>query len=464
MNDPETARATLLQWASEKKLADAQLSEDGQTLMLGETQLIAATPLTIDFSEKSCQYSLASIYLQIIDPNQSLLVYRKACTKYHVTDPVGAHDKPTVVGYFLPEAAAAAATTDASSTAPAEAAAAPAERPKEKRRSSSDDQRSRSSRKDKESHKRSSSKHRSSSRDDKHKKKRKEVKTVTDEQLLSNLTKVADRRQDDTKLQQEEITKALSADGFEVTPEILAKFKPKADYILANEVPVGNSASILQAMNPNKSLSRVMELFMETVHPKSKSSKHGSSATSSSSQPTKKLYLLGKKPVIVVPKGMTAPITLLNAHEFFANGNFVPRDVMIKQDLNRGNTQALFSRNVPNAGLLEYEIIDNPKKLGHDLKEWERIVAVVVLGQKWQFQDWPAPYNDPVQLFSRTFGYYIGMEGSKIPPDVMGWSATQAQLSRDKRGMDQKTHANFWNLLDEYMTVHKRELLPQHHD
>ena len=40
-------------------------------------------------------------------------------------------------------------------------------------------------------------------------KKKKAAKTVTDEQLLSNLTAVADRRQDDTKVQ-EEITKALS--------------------------------------------------------------------------------------------------------------------------------------------------------------------------------------------------------------------------------------------------------------
>ena len=461
MSDPDTARTLLLQWASEQKLTEAQLSEDGQTLSLGDTQLAASTVLSIESSAgKSCQYSLASIYLQIIDANQSLLVYRGACKKYKVTDPVTALDKPVVVGFFHGTASAPEETTTA--------APAAKEKPRDKHR---DERHKSSSRKDKDSKRKSSSSHdkRDRSRDDKHKKKKKEARTVTDEQLLSNLTAVADRRQEDGSgkniIQQEEITKALSAEGFEVTPELLAEYKPKADYILANEIPVGTSASILQAMNPNKSLSRVMELFMETMHPKSsssKSSKHHSSSSAGSSQGNpKKSYLIGKKPVIVVPKGMTAPITMINAYDFLSTGVFIPRDVMVKQAGGRSNPQAFFSRTVRNSGLLEYEIIDNPKKLGHDLKEWERIVAVVVLGQSWQFKDWPAPYNDAVQLFNRTFGYYIGMEGSKVPAEVMGWSVAQAQLSRDKRGMDKVTHANFWNQLDEYMTVHKRELLPQ---
>jgi parafibromin len=454
MSDEETVQTTLLQWSSESKLKEAALSEDGQSLTLGDTTL-SNLPLSISSAGgKTCQYTLASIFLQILDPDQGLLAYRNACKKYSVRDPVTALDKPAVVGFFLGSMSDSAAPA----TAAAKAAEPEEEARKEKKRKSKHDEHQRSRSKDKD--------HKHSSRskdhhDNKGKKKKKEAKTVTDEQLLSNLTAVVGKRQDDTKTQ-EEITKALSAHGFEVTPEILAEYKPKAEYILANEIPVGNSASILRALNPNKSLSRVLELYMETVNPKSSksSSKQLMSSTSNS-----RAHLIGKKPVIVVPKGMTAPITLLNAHEFLKNGQFVPRDVMMSQQgRQRAVPTTTFTRNVPNAGgnLLEYEIIDNPKKmLGYDLKEWDRIVAVIVLGQGWQFKDWPPPYNDAVQLFSRSFGYYIGMEGSKLPSEVTGWAVTQAQLNRDKRGMDKVTNANFWNRLDEWMAVNKRELLPR---
>ena len=114
-----------------------------------------------------------------------------------------------------------------------------------------------------------------------------------------------------------------------------------------------------------------------------------------------------------------------------------------------------------NTGLVEYEILDNPKKLGSNVKDWERIVAVIVLGQGWQFKDWYHNYGHPVHLFAKTFGFFIHMEGDKIPAEIPGWSVKQAKLNRDKRGMDSVTYASFWNGLDEWMTVHKRELLPQ---
>ena len=115
-------------------------------------------------------------------------------------------------------------------------------------------------------------------------------------------------------------------------------------------------------------------------------------------------------------------------------------------------------------GLLEYEIIDNPCKLGNNPKEWERIVAVIVLGQSWQFKDWmksPLSYNVPASLFDRVFGYYIYMDGDQVAPEVQQWAVKKSQLNRDKRGLDSVTYASFWNELDEWMKVYKAELLPQ---
>ena len=53
------------------------------------------------------------------------------------------------------------------------------------------------------------------------------------------------------------------------------------------------------------------------------------------------------------------------------------------------------------------------------------------------------------------------MEGDKVPAELAGWSVRKSQLNRDKRGLDSVTFASFWNGLDEWMSVHKRELLPQ---
>jgi parafibromin len=170
--------------------------------------------------------------------------------------------------------------------------------------------------------------------------------------------------------------------------------------------------------------------------------------------------LAGKKPVIVLPKGMTCPITMTNAHEFFSNAKFVPPK--------RGGVQkppTTFARRVAarlGGGTVEYELMDNPvTKLGQDPREWQRIVAVIALGQAWQFKDWPGKYADPVHLFGRTYGFYIGMEGDVIPAELEGWAVRKGKLNRDKRGLDSVTHASFWNGLDEWMAVHKAELLPQ---
>ena len=137
---------------------------------------------------------------------------------------------------------------------------------------------------------------------------------------------------------------------------------------------------------------------------------------------------------------------------------------MIKQHPSRkSNPLTTFTRTVSGVGgLLEYEILDNPRKLGANPNEWERIVAVIVLGQSWQFKDWLKPhYNVPAELFNRVYGVYVSMEGEKEPPEVAGWAVHRSKLNRDKRGLDSVTYASFWNGLDEWMRVYKAELLPQ---
>ena len=398
---------TLKQWAAEKKLEDVQASENGLTL--GDATLANEA---LSFADNK-SYSLLSVFLQIKSPDQKLMEYRNACKQYNVSDPVKAMDKAAVLSFFLGDQ-------------PSEAAPAPAEAPKEKKK----EHRDKSS---KDHHKRKKE-HRDRSKDHKRKK---EVKAVTNEELFSNLNVVVGKRE--MTATQQDIAHALSAEGFAVTPEMLEQDE-ETEFIVANEIPVGNSASILRAVNPRKDLKRVLELLEETRKPAIKPST------------PRRDYLKGQKPVIVVPKGLTAPITLMNAHEFLANGKFVPRQQLQLQQ----KPPTTFTRTVQ-GGLLEYEIMDNPKKL-KTAREWERVVAVLALGQDWQFKDWPGMYSNPVHLFHHTFGFYFGLEGDKIPEDLQKWNVQQAKLNR--RGLDSIALASFWNGLDEWMKVHRRELLP----
>ncbi len=476
----------LQQWAEAGPLNHASLNEEGTELIKDGQSLPATTKVTIAYGDKVCEYTLASIFLQIVDPAQGLKDYRAACKKYKVKDPVKASDKLTVVGFFLGAQADESAAPEAVPP-PVEAAALPivapeeiSEKPKEKdrrrppssappdkHRKERDKNKEREKDKDKEKdrhHRHEKKRSHSSSRIEERKKK--SPKTINTETLFSNLVTVVDKRSNAARQQKKEetaqLTAALSTEGFEVTPDLLLKYKQKTEAIVANEIPVGNSASILKAA-ADKDLSRILKMYLEVMQPKANGSKASSTATLGQKK-TWRAHLVGQKPVIIVPKGMTAPITLLNAHEFFGNSRFVPRDVMMKKGFHKTNIPSTFSRRVGQrlgGGMVTYEIMDNPKVKLPTAKDWDRVVSVVCLGQGWQFKDWPGHYSDPVRLFSSVFGFYAGMEGAKLPKELESWAVTQAKLNRDKRGLDSVTYASFWNGVDEFMAINKPEMLPQ---
>lgn len=46
-----------------------------------------------------------------------------------------------------------------------------------------------------------------------------------------------------------------------------------------------------------------------------------------------------------------------------------------------------------------YRVIDNPQKL--TAQDWQRVVAVFVMGPAWQFKGWPWDGN-PVEIFAKS--------------------------------------------------------------
>ncbi|CAJ1959320.1 unnamed protein product [Cylindrotheca closterium] len=451
-------------WAKSHKLSQATLSADGATLDLGGETVTANVKVTISHDGKSCEYTIGSIFLQAVDPTISLPKYRLACKKHKVSDPVKASDKPTVIGFFglTPdeEGAVAAAPVpvkdDAAAQKPPPSSKPPpppSDHRHDKKRPREKDRRHKSS-KDKRSRHSTGSAEKS--------KPKKAPKQIDANALFTNLTTVVTKRSEKKEAEQSELYQALSPEGFEVTPDLLQENSEICQSIQANEIPVGNSASILKG-STEKDLSPVLKLYLDTMQP-SKKMAAKQARIQDKAKRSWRPYLVGKKPVIILPKGMTSPLTMTNAHEFFGKSLFVPRDVMMKRGASARNAPTTFSRKLSQrlgGGMVEYELMDNPKSKLPTAKDWERVVAVVALGHGWQFKDWPGIYSNPVHLFAKTFGFYVGMEGAKIPQEIPQWSVVRQTLNRDKRGLDSVTYASFWNGLEEFMTIHKPEMLPQ---
>lgn len=122
------------------------------------------------------------------------------------------------------------------------------------------------------------------------------------------------------------------------------------------------------------------------------------------STPKPKMHLKGSKigegvPIILVPSASQTLITVYNVKEFLEDGVFIPSDVKVKQMKGPKpdcvTVQKKFSRD---RVVTAYEVRDKPSAL--KAEDWERVVAVFVLGKEWQFKDWP--FKDHVEIFNKS--------------------------------------------------------------
>lgn len=120
--------------------------------------------------------------------------------------------------------------------------------------------------------------------------------------------------------------------------------------------------------------------------------------------PKPKMHMKGTKigegvPIILVPSAFQTLITIYNVKEFLEDGVFIPTDVRVKQMKGTKpdcvTVQKKFSRD---RVVTAYEVRDKPSALKPE--DWDRVVAVFVLGKEWQFKDWP--FKDHVDIFNKS--------------------------------------------------------------
>ncbi|XP_043807107.1 protein CDC73 homolog isoform X2 [Manihot esculenta] len=133
--------------------------------------------------------------------------------------------------------------------------------------------------------------------------------------------------------------------------------------------------------------------------------------------PKPKMHLKGGKfgegvPIILVPSAFQTLITIYNVKEFLEDGIYIPTDVKVKQMKGAKpdcvTVQKKFSTD-RNRVMTAYEVRDKPSAL--KAEDWDRVVAVFVLGKEWQFKDWP--FKDHVEIFNKNFRRMVGYTMNK---------------------------------------------------
>nr|CAD1841676.1 unnamed protein product [Ananas comosus var. bracteatus] len=137
-------------------------------------------------------------------------------------------------------------------------------------------------------------------------------------------------------------------------------------------------------------------------------------------------------PIILVPSASQTLITIYNVKEFLEDGR-----VTVQKKLSRDRAVAA------------YEVRDKPSALKPD--DWDRVVAVFVLGKEWQFKDWP--FKDHVEIFNKIIGFFVRFEDDSVESAKMvkQWNVKIISISKNKRHQDRAAALEVWDRLEAFM-------------
>ena len=156
-----------------------------------------------------------------------------------------------------------------------------------------------------------------------------------------------------------------------------------------------------------------------------------------------------RTPIIIVPAALTSVITLQNAKEFLQDEKYFHMsdvgaqavgDILIQRRKDEPTASKSFT--------IPYRIIDSPAKLRQN--DWNRVVAVFVAGQQWQFKGWPGLSSDgsPVELFVKIRAFHLKFLDSPLEMNIKKWNVTVLEISRTKRHLDKVAVNKFWEMTD----------------
>ncbi|KAA8548656.1 hypothetical protein F0562_000340 [Nyssa sinensis] len=176
--------------------------------------------------------------------------------------------------------------------------------------------------------------------------------------------------------------------------------------------------------------------------------------------PKPNMHLTGSKigegvPIILLPSASQTLITIYNVKDFLEDGLFVPTDVKMKETKGPKPDCITVQKKLNRDRVATaYEVRDKPLALKPE--DWDRVVAVFVLGKEWQFKDWP--FKDHVEIFNKIIGFYMRFEDDSLESakNVKQWNVKIISISKNKRHQDRAAALEVWDRLEEFMRSRAR--------
>jgi len=179
-------------------------------------------------------------------------------------------------------------------------------------------------------------------------------------------------------------------------------------------------------------------------------------AVSSNNSPNSGGKRPSRTPIIIISAAPKSLITMYNAKEILQDLRFIStEDMKAKGAGMKRDNEVLIQRRKEGGLTVPYRVIDNPKKLSPP--DWDRVVAVFVMGQAWQFKDWPWDGN-PTVIFSKICAFHLKWDQANLEKNIANWAVQIIPLSLNQRHLDRARLKVFWDVLDRYMVNNKPHL------
>ena len=134
-------------------------------------------------------------------------------------------------------------------------------------------------------------------------------------------------------------------------------------------------------------------------------------------------------PILVVPASATeGNISLGNVKQFLKDGQYTTAT-------GTESGKVLVERRICDQ-TVTFEVYDSVTSFTE--REWQRVVAVFLDGNSWQFKDWrefmeSSSNSEYVKLFMRVRGYYLHFSDIAVPENVSKWNVKVLTLERNRR-------------------------------
>ncbi|KAL3314253.1 hypothetical protein Ciccas_007128 [Cichlidogyrus casuarinus] len=163
---------------------------------------------------------------------------------------------------------------------------------------------------------------------------------------------------------------------------------------------------------------------------------------------------VSRVPIIIIPATSTSMITMLNARDILQEMNFISPQDKQKSGAKR-ETEITIHRKRADGKTTPYRVIDQPNRLTPE--DWDKVVAVFVQGQAWQFKGWPIG-SDPAVLFAHVKGFNLKYTHLPTDANVSKWNVSVISLDQRKRHMDKASLQLMWDQVERHIAKTKPHL------